>query len=80
MRQFIFTYDRSESIMAVFLFYGYCGRARCKVSLFRLTVGKLWSCLCCLFGQKWLLFSYIAISTSFLSLKRKNASSGPGTS
>ena len=26
-----FTYDRSESIMAVFVFYGYWGRARRKV-------------------------------------------------
>ena len=43
-----------------------------KFSLFLFTVGKLWPCLCCLFGQKRLLFSYIVLSTSFLSLKRKN--------
>ena len=29
-----FTFDRSESIMAVFVFYGYWGRARCKVFAF----------------------------------------------
>ena len=34
LRQFIFTYDRSESIMAVFVFYGYWGRAGCKVFAF----------------------------------------------
>ena len=52
-----------------------------KFSLFRLTVGKLWPCLCCLFGQKRLLFSYIALSTFFfVPEKKKIASSGPGTS
>ena len=35
LRQFIFfTYDPSESIMAVFVFYGYWGRAGCKVFAF----------------------------------------------
>ena len=34
LRQLIFTYDRSESIMAVFVFYGYWGRAGCKVFTF----------------------------------------------
>ena len=29
-----FTYDRSESIMAVFVFYGYWGRAKYKVFAF----------------------------------------------
>ena len=40
-------------------------------SLFRITIGKLWLCLYCLFDQEWLLFSYIALSTIFLSLKIK---------
>ena len=42
-------------------------------SLFRLTVGKLWPCLCCLFGQKRLLFSYIALSTSFFVPEKKKS-------
>ena len=45
-----------------------------KFSLFRLTVGKLWPCLCCLFGEKTgsYLAIIIALLTSFLSLKRTN--------
>ena len=73
LRQFIFLLTTVLRVLWLYLYSKDIGAGPdAKFSLFRLTVGKLWPCLCCLFGQKRLLFSYIALSTSFLSLKRKN--------
>ena len=73
LHQIIFSYDRSESIMAVLYYTDIGAGPDAKFSLFRLTVGKLLPCLCCLFGQKRLLFSDIALSTSFFVPEKKKS-------
>ena len=58
--------------MAVFVFYGYWGRAGCKV--FTFSTYRRHGRVCAAFSvKKRLLFSYIALSTSFFVPEKKKS-------